>query len=125
LRFGLRDPILNQEQIDFMTKTLSKAFGNKAMVGLRRVDWEGIEAAPPTSDFERVASTMRVIAQWKRVVTKKKDFRESQQKPEAGSVAESQKRTNEDTDDLPEAKRRYLDASQPPSPPVSDSSHLD
>ena len=125
LRFGLRDPILNQEQIDFMTKTLSKAFGNKAMVGLRRVDWEGIEAAPPTSDFERVASTMRVIAQWKRVVTKKKDFRESQQKSEAGSVAESQKRTNEDADDLPEAKRRYLDASQPPSPPVSDSSHLD
>lgn len=125
LRFGLRDPILNHEQIDFMTKTLSKAFGNKAMVGLRRVDWEGIEPAPPTSDFERVASTMRVIAQWKRVVIKKKESRESQQTSQVNSVSESQKRTNEDADDLPEAKRRYLDTSHPPSPPVSDSSRLD
>jgi hypothetical protein len=125
LRFGLRDSSLSPEQIDFMTKNLSKAFGNKALVGLRRVDWVDIEPAPPTSDFERVASTVRVIAQWRRVVLKKKEMRESQLISEPDTLGTSQKRTNEHADDLPEAKRRYLDASHPPSPPVSESSRVD
>ena len=56
LRFGLRDATLNQEQIEFMTMTLSRAFNNKAMVGLRRIDWLDIRPAPPISHFERVAT---------------------------------------------------------------------
>ncbi|KAI4664853.1 uncharacterized protein J4E79_003151 [Alternaria viburni] len=126
LRFGLRDSTLSPEQIDFMTKNLAKAFGNKALVGLRRVDWVDIELAPPTTDFERVTFTYRAIAQWRRVVEKNKKMRGSPLVPKTGSVGASQKRTNEDADDLPEAKRRYLDTSQPPpSPPVSESSRID
>ncbi|KAF1839785.1 hypothetical protein BDW02DRAFT_486233 [Decorospora gaudefroyi] len=134
LRFGLRDSSLSQEQIEFMTRLLSKAFGNKALVGLRRIDWMDIEPAPPTSHFERVASIMRVIAQWKRVITKKKRERESQQtsqrrvdeitfphSTEVASDRRSPKRAHEGLDELPDAKRQYLDTAQPPSPPVSDS----
>ncbi|KAI4955672.1 hypothetical protein J4E91_001533 [Alternaria rosae] len=126
LRFGLRDSSLGPEQIDFMTKNLAKAFGNKALVGLRRVDWVDIELAPPTTDHERVALTSRAIAQWRKVVEKNKKIRGSPLIPKTESVGASQKRTNEDADDLPEAKRRYLDTSHPPpSPPVSESSRID
>jgi len=109
-----------------MTKNLAKAFGNKALVGLRRVDWVDIELAPPTTDRERVDLSSRAIAQWRKIVEKNKKMRGSPLIRKTGSVGVSQKRTNEDADDLPEAKRRYLDTSQPPpSPPVSESSRID
>jgi hypothetical protein len=40
------------------------------------------------------------------------------------SPVTSQKRSFEDVDDLPDAKRQYLDPAQPPSPPVSESSRM-
>ncbi|KAF1934750.1 hypothetical protein EJ02DRAFT_460934 [Clathrospora elynae] len=134
LRFGLRDASLNQQQIDFMTKTLAKAFNIKALVGVRRVDWLEINPAPPLSHFERVTSVVRVIKQWKKVIIRNKEERESQQRGvDKGIFREvdvesangsSQKRAYEGVDEQSDAKRRYLEAEQPPSPPVSHSSHL-
>lgn len=138
LRFGLRDAELNQEQIEFMTKTLSKAFHNKAMVGLRRIDWVEIKPAPPITHFERLALVMFVITQWKKFLGKRREERASQTQtqrsvdeitfPEGMDIDatnSSQKRHHEGVDEMPEAKRRYLEASQPPSPPISDSSRID
>ncbi|CAO2656431.1 Nn.00g052340.m01.CDS01 [Neocucurbitaria sp. VM-36] len=138
LRFGLRDASLSQEQIEFMTKTLSKAFHNKAMVGLRRIDWMEIKPAPPITHFERLALVMFVITQWKKFLGRRKEERESQLQSQRrvdeitfpdgmdiDSTNSSQKRHHEGVDEMPEAKRRYLEAAQPPSPPISDSSRID
>jgi hypothetical protein len=113
LRFGLRDESLNQQQIELMAETLSRAFKNKKMVGLKTVDWLDMKHAPPISRFERVARVVRVIKQWKRVVNRNKEKRESNG---------SQKRPHEDEVALPDAKKRHLEATQAPSPPVSHSS---
>jgi hypothetical protein len=141
LRFGLRDSSLNQQQIEFMTKTLSKAFGKKAMVGLRRIDWMDIEPAPPTSHFERVASILRVIAQWRKVIKRNKETGQPQhmsqrkidqvtppQSKEVDSDSASPKRAHEDMNmdnALPDAKRQHRDIAHPPSPPVSNSSSIE
>ncbi|OAL46255.1 hypothetical protein IQ07DRAFT_518450 [Pyrenochaeta sp. DS3sAY3a] len=133
LRFGLRDVSLNKEQIEFMTKTLARAFNNKAMVGLRRVEWLDIKPAPPITHFERVALVMFVMTKWKGLVSSRREERESQRLLEEAafpesmdldSTASSQKRRHEGIDESPEAKRRFLDASQAPSPPISDSSRV-
>jgi hypothetical protein len=129
LRFGLRDAILNQEQIEFMTRTLSDSLNNKAMIGLKEVKWVEMRAAPPIPHFDRVALVIYVVKQWKKVISNKKEERASQRNvddvtfpQEMGlSPTTSQKRTYE-ADEMPDAKRRYLDPSQPPSPPVSTSS---
>jgi hypothetical protein len=133
LRFGLRDPNLNKEQIEYMTKTLSNALFNKALIGLRQVEWMEMRAAPPIPHFDRVALVMFAVTQWKKVISKRREARESQLAskrpiddvtlPEAMDLAHtSQKRAREDTDEMPEAKRQYLDTAHPPSPPVSTSS---
>jgi len=131
LRFGLRDAYLNKEQIEYMTKTLSNALFNKHMVGLRKVEWMDMRPAPPIPRLDRVALVMYAVTQWKKVISSRKQDRESQRQSldemsfseamESTSTA-SQKRAREDGDELPDAKRRYLDPAQPPpSPPVSDS----
>ncbi|EUC30454.1 hypothetical protein COCCADRAFT_39314 [Bipolaris zeicola 26-R-13] len=135
LRFGLRDPILNQQQIEFMTKALSKSFANKALMGLRKIEWVEMESAPPMSHFERVASVVRVVAQWKKAVVKKKEARQSQRHDnqsnlphinvESANALHKRARTEAETDELPHAKRAYLDTSHPPSPPVSESSRAE
>ncbi|KAF1844078.1 uncharacterized protein K460DRAFT_290302 [Cucurbitaria berberidis CBS 394.84] len=137
LRFGLSYASLNQEQIEFMTRTLSKAFHNKAMVGLRKIDWIEIKPAPPITHFQRLTLVISVITQWKRILGRRREERESQKQSqqsvdevispegiEIDSAISSQKRRHAGGDELPEAKRRYLEASQPPSPPVSNSSRI-
>lgn len=139
LRFGLRDPTLNQQQIEFMTKALSKAFANKALMGLRKIEWVDMESAPPISQFEHIASIVRVVAQWKKAVVKRKEARQSQQTSqssrghsalpqihvEPANALHKRARAEEDANDLPHAKRSYLDISHPPpSPPVSESSRI-
>lgn len=131
LRFGLRDPILNQEQIESMTKTLSLAFNNKALIGLKEVKWVEMRRAPPIPRFNRVALVMYVVSQWKRVMKKKKENDDSMKasprlvddvtSPEAVNIT-PQKRPRDEVDDFANTKRQYLDPSQPPSPPVSTSS---
>lgn len=63
LRFALRDEFLNQQQIEYLTMNLSKAFHKKALVGLRRIDWLGIQPAHPTP-LGRTALAVFAIAQW-------------------------------------------------------------
>jgi hypothetical protein len=134
LRFGLRDPVLNQQQIEFMTKALSKAFANKALMGLRKIEWVHMESAPPVSHFEHIASIMRVVAQWRKAVVKRKEARRSHAvdqstlpriNVESANALQKRARSEMDKDELPHAKRAYLDPAPPPSPPVSESSRID
>jgi hypothetical protein len=137
LRFGLRDATLNKEQIEYMTKTLATALFNKALIGLRKVEWLDMKAAPPIPHFDRVALVMFAATQWKKVIHKRKEDRASQLASQRrvdevmfpdemdSSPVTSQKRMFEDADDLPDAKRRYTDPSQPPSPPVSETSRME
>ena len=74
LRFAIRDESLNREQIDFLTKNLSQVFSNKQLLGLRRIDWIGLKPAR-TTHFGRAALAMFAIAQWKKVVNKKRNAR--------------------------------------------------
>lgn len=127
LRFGLRDASLNKQQIEYMTKTLSNALFNKALIGLRKVEWLDMKAAPPIPHFDRVALVMYAATQWKKVISKRKLERESQMRsvdevvlPDIAKV-EMQKRVWEGDEDRPDAKKRYMEPGQPLSPPVSDS----
>jgi hypothetical protein len=138
LRFGLRDATLNKEQIEYMTKTLSNALFNKALIGLRKVEWLDMKAAPPIAHFDRVALVMFAATQWKKVVHKRKQDLASQLSSQRrvdevifpdedamdSSPVTSQKRSFEGVNDLPDAKRQYLDPTQPLSPPVSESSRM-
>jgi hypothetical protein len=133
LRFGLRDPCLNKEQIIYMTKTLSTALFNKKLLGLSKVEFLDFTPAPPIPHLDRIALVMYAVTQWKKVINKRREERESQATIDRASTPEpmdlspttSQKRAFEDAGDLPDAKRRYTDPSQPLSPPVSTSSRME
>lgn len=130
LRFALRDESLTQEQIEFLTLQLSKAFNNKLLVGLSRIDWLGIKPAR-TTYFGRAALAMFAIAQWKRVVEKSRQRKRrldevwlpNESTSEGAPPHTPRKRSCNYLDDLPEFVRKgeYLGA---PSPPVSDSSRV-
>jgi len=117
LRFGLRHTSLNQAQIDYMAKLLTKALNNKESIGLRRIDCIDMKPAPPLSHFERVTSVLRVKAKWKLLVAKNKERKQAQN---GGDANGSVKRACEDANELPHAKRQYLGPIPPPSPAVSD-----
>ncbi|KAF2466508.1 uncharacterized protein BDR25DRAFT_317532 [Lindgomyces ingoldianus] len=144
LRFALRDESLNREQIEYLTRNLSKAFNNKALVGLRRIDWLGLKPAR-TTHFGRAALAMFAIAQWKKFVKKRREemrqnrrvdeinipvedvsMEETLHRTESTTSSPTRKRSREDVDEMPGAKRELLVTPQfqgsPPSPPVSDSS---
>jgi hypothetical protein len=130
LRFALRDESLTQEQIEFLTLQLSKAFNNKLLVGLSRIEWLGLKPAG-NAYFGRAALAMFAIAQWKRVVKIRKAKRRLDKvwlpvHSTTGEppIATPRKRSRDSFTNSPEPERKrdYLAASQPPSPPVSDSS---
>lgn len=148
LRFGLRDKTMNEEQIEFITMTLAKKFNSKAMVGLRRIDWVGIEPAPPITHFQRVALVMSVIKKWRRFLKRPKEEKEqkrlSQSTVDKISMAACTKESDGEDLGAPlrsplkramekdmsaespmDSKRRHLDIAEPPSPPVSTSSLVD
>ncbi|KAL5121024.1 hypothetical protein ACEQ8H_000873 [Pleosporales sp. CAS-2024a] len=137
LKLGLRDAKLNKEQIEYMAKTLSNALLNKALIGLKQVEWMGMEPAPPIHHFDRVALVMYAATQWKKVIRDRKQDRASQLAsqttvdqvafPDATNVSPTtcQKRIHNDSEGLPDAKRQFLDPAPPPSPPVSNSSQMD
>jgi hypothetical protein len=116
LRFGLRDASLNQTQIDYMAKLLTKALNNKDPIGLRRIDCIDMKPAPPISHFERVTSVLRVRAQWKKVIARNKENKEKAESHASASI----KRICDDPTELPDAKRQHLSPTHPPSPPVSE-----
>ncbi|KAF2630172.1 hypothetical protein BU25DRAFT_408756 [Macroventuria anomochaeta] len=130
LRFALRDESLNKEQIEVLTRSLAKAFENKKMIGLKKIDWINIKSAK-VSYFERVGLAMYAVAQWKKFLAKKREEKGWQKAAEAMDVdmdqrsplpSSTRKRSCDVLDHLPGAKRRATDTSQPPLSPVSNSS---
>lgn len=131
LRFALRDSSLNREQIEYLTKKLSKAFRSPkhSLVGLRRIDWLGLRPAR-SFHFGRAALAMYACAQWKKFLYKrreeKKALAEAQGPTQPLSSSPTRKRGREDSLDYPESKRGHLiipeQTGNPPSPPVSESS---
>jgi len=133
LRFVLRDETLTQEQIEFLTKQLSKAFNNKLLVGLSRIDWLGIRPAR-TTQFGRAALAMVAIAQWRKFLHKRREEKRALRKindvqlpvhlvlSEPPAASPTRKRSRDFLNDSPEPerKREYLVTSQQPSPPISD-----
>lgn len=131
LRFALRDETLTHEQIEFLTLQLSKAFNNKLLVGLSRIDWLGIKPAR-IAHFGSAALAMSAVKKWKRVVQKRRQERRRLDEirlpivnaTDELSPATPRKRSRSNSNDSPEPdrKRDYLTTSQPLTPPVSDSS---
>jgi hypothetical protein len=137
VRVGLKDEMLTQKQIEFMTRELTKTFNNRALVGMRRIEWVDIEPAPPISQWERVTLIMVFIKKWKDIIKERKE--KGLQASSLGNVQRltylnsmegdlspsSPKRVFAGENELPNAKRRNLEVLQPPSPPVSNSSRID
>lgn len=72
LTFDLRDEYLNREQIEVLTRSLTKALENKNMLGIRKIDWHGIESTVRTCQrFERIALMMLVVVRFRRVLQRK------------------------------------------------------
>lgn len=79
LRFNIRDESLNEEQIEYLATTLSTALHDKAIIGLRGIDWLGISAVP-VHHLNRVALAMFVLVQWRKYVKKMRDRRNLKRK---------------------------------------------
>ncbi|KAF2501299.1 hypothetical protein BU16DRAFT_555792 [Lophium mytilinum] len=79
LRFAIRDEKLNSEQIQLLTRHLSEAFNNKAMIGVRSIDWMGIKPAR-VRHFRRAALALQACQQWKKMV-KRRRLQRMQQHP--------------------------------------------
>ena len=127
LRFALRDEELNKEQIEVLTRNLSKAFENKRMIGLKKVDWLGIEPAP-ISYFERATLAVSAVKQWRRFVAQNRGEREMVDGMDVDVdhrsplLSPTRKRSGDALDELQGTKRRITESSQPPLSPVSNSS---
>jgi hypothetical protein len=147
LRLALRDPQLGQEQIEFLTLGLAKAFENKKLLGIRNMEWLGLKRAP-ISYFERAGLAMHAVAQWRKFVARRKAKREPEatlgelsttlgelsttlgERSTARSaptledaitpLAPARKRGRDGTGDLPGAKRRTTGTSTPPLTPTFD-----
>lgn len=133
LRFALKDESLSQPQIEYLAQKLSKAFENKQLIGLRKIDWIKINPAK-ISPFERVALAAYAIMQWKKAVQRSKD-RNALAQIEDGTVPmevdtgrslahspPSRKRSRDVDGAGQPTKRQNTDNSQPPPSPVSISS---
>lgn len=130
LRFGLKEQSLKKEQIELLTKSLSRIV--KTM-DLKRIDWVDIRPAPPITHIQRVNLVLSVMRKWKKVIKSRKDEEEHRLSQRQGGFPESinvdspstsQKRGLDGGQEAPEAKRRYLDVGEPPSPPISNSSRM-
>ncbi|KAH6616393.1 hypothetical protein C7974DRAFT_401726 [Boeremia exigua] len=69
LRLGMafRDELLNEEQIEFLVSNLAKALKDVRFIGLRKIDWLGIEIRP-TVQLEPTGWAKTAVARWKEVV---------------------------------------------------------
>ncbi|KAJ4384756.1 hypothetical protein N0V86_000358 [Didymella sp. IMI 355093] len=129
LRLALRDEKLGQEQIEFLTLGLAKAFENKKLLGIRNMEWLGMKRAP-ISYFERAGLAMHAVAQWRKFVHRQKAARGEPSTLRGASslmdvdatplLAPARKRERDGTEHLPGAKRRTTGASTPPLTPTFD-----
>ena len=81
LKLGLtfRDDRLNKEQIGLLTQGLAKALKNKRILGLRKIDWLGIEIRPAVQ-HEQTNWARTAIARWKMAVKRKREERKFQER---------------------------------------------
>jgi len=133
LRFALKDESLSQPQIEYLAQKLSKAFENKHLIGLRKIDWIKIKPAK-ISPFERVALAAYAITQWKKAVQRSKDKRslgpvedgnypmEVETNRKSIRSSPMRKRSRDADGEVSMTKRQNTDNSQPPPSPVSISS---
>jgi hypothetical protein len=77
LKLGLafRDSGLNEEQIELLILGLNNALMDRRVLGLRKIDWLGIEIRPAVQQ-EQTGWARTAVARWKRVVQKKREERE-------------------------------------------------
>jgi hypothetical protein len=74
LEFELRDEVLSQEQIEYLARGLGKAFNDKRMVGLRKINW--LHMVPvEQSHAERVALVRRAVTGWKEFIKRRREQR--------------------------------------------------
>lgn len=74
LGFAFRDERLNQEQTGYLTSRLAKALKNDHLIGLRKIDWLGVDIRP-AMQHERMGIAKAAIARWKKAVLKKREGR--------------------------------------------------
>lgn len=137
LRLALNNARLSREQIEYLAEKLSKAFGNKHLIGLRKIDWLAIK--PVTiSPFERVALAAYYGKQWKRAVLRGRSGRvggvDGRGRVDGvdgggrvdgavlGAVSNAPRKRARDTPanvQFPPPKRRVTDASTPPLTPTA------
>ena len=74
LKLGLafRDEGLNKEQIEYLTSYLAKALKNKRIIGLRKIDWLGIEIRP-TVQLEHTGLAKIAVTRWREAIRKKRE----------------------------------------------------
>lgn len=78
LGLEIRDASLEQEQIDRLARILSSSLDNQ-MIGLRGIEWLGFERREKAllSSSEQLSLKVRAVAQWRRIVARKKSERAS------------------------------------------------
>lgn len=128
LRLAINNESLTRPQIEYLAEKLSKAFGNKKLIGLRKIDWIDIKPAK-ISPFERVALAAYYFTQWKKAVQRTKlknvvdsvalDATPMDVDTDRSAVPSPRKRSRDASMDFPPVKRRATDASTPPLTPIS------
>lgn len=74
LRLRLRDDTLQREQIEFLSRALTKALANKNVLGLRGIDWIGLRRTG-TDGFIKTALVVLAAVRCKSAVGKKRHAR--------------------------------------------------
>ncbi|KAH7075516.1 hypothetical protein BKA63DRAFT_594951 [Paraphoma chrysanthemicola] len=67
LGFAVRDDHLNEKQVELLTRNLANALKDKRILGLRKIDWLGIDVRP-TVQLEQTGCSRTAFARWKNVL---------------------------------------------------------
>ncbi|KAH7392123.1 hypothetical protein DE146DRAFT_617915 [Phaeosphaeria sp. MPI-PUGE-AT-0046c] len=78
LELELRDEQLNEAQIEYLANNIGKALRDKAILGLRKINWLGMEPVQQ-SHADRVALVMFAFVKWKEVVRQRRERRRAEE----------------------------------------------
>ena len=130
LRFGLKDQTLVQEQIELLTKSLSRI---AKTMEFKRIDWLDIRPAPPITHIQRVNLMISAIRKWKKIVADKRAKKVQEERavdditlPDSMDVDKpgSPLKRAFEGEEWPRANRKWLETGQPLSPPVSEGERM-
>jgi hypothetical protein len=109
LSFDLRDEFLNREQIEYLARSLGKAFRDKKIMGVRKLNWLGMVPVQQSSAV-RVDLAKRAAIQWMKVVRMKREHRLSSRRMEVYPVSdESSINTPDASPQSPPSSRMGMD----------------